>query len=149
LRDIEKEIMNFALKLAQSSSSKNEIPVGCVIADLNGNIISYAYNSTFKKNDPTAHAEIIAIRRACKKLRTRKLLNFSLFVTLEPCKMCEAAILQSGIKRVFFGAYSNYFRIFTEKKKNYSCEDKGYQYYGGIQEEKCSNLIKDFFKNKR
>ncbi len=109
--------MNFALKLAQSSSSKNEIPVGCVIADSKGKIISYAINSTFKKNDPTAHAEIIAIRKACKKLKTRKLIDFSIFITLEPCKMCEAAILQSGIKKIFFGAYSDYFRIFKEKKK--------------------------------
>ena len=70
LKDIEKEIMNFALKLAQSSS-KNEIPVGCVIVDSKGKVISYANNSTFKKNDPTAHAEIIAIRKACKKLKTR------------------------------------------------------------------------------
>ena len=141
--------MNFALKLARSSSSKNEIPVGCVIADLNGKVVSYASNSTFKNNDPTAHAELIAIRMACKKLKTRKLLNYSLFVTLEPCQMCEAAILQSGIKKVFFGAYSSNFRIFSEKKKNYYCENKGYQYYGGIQEKECSDLINSFFKNKR
>ena len=140
--------MNFALKLAQSSP-KNEIPVGCVIADSKGKIISYANNSTLKKNDPTAHAEIIAIRKACKKLKTSKLLDFSIFVTLEPCKMCEAAILQSGIKKVFFGAYSDSFRIFKEKKKNYDSENRGYQYYGGIKEKECSNLIRNFFKSKR
>ena len=62
--------------------------------------------------------------------------------------MCEAAILQSGIKKVFFGAYSDYFRIFKEKK-NYDSENRGYQYYGGIQEKECSNLIRNFFKSKR
>ncbi len=141
--------MNFALELARSSSIKNEIPVGCVIADSKGKIISFASNSTHKQNDPTAHAEIIAIRKACKKLKTKKLSNYSLIVTLEPCKMCEAAILQSGIKKVFFGAYSQNFSIFSQKKKNYYSENRGYQYYGGIQEKECSDLMKKFFKDRR
>jgi len=130
------------------SANKNEIPVGCVIFDKKGKIISSASNSSIEKNDPTAHAEILAIRKACKKLNLNKLNELSIFVTLEPCKMCEYAIYESGIKKIFFGAYSESSSL-THKKINYQLENNGYQFYGGIEEKECSKLLTDFFKKLR
>ena len=91
--------MNNAIKLALKSLKLNEVPVGCVIVDAEEKIIGFGYNSSIENNDPTAHAEIMAIRMACKKKKTHKLTGCSLYVTLQPCKMCEAAIYISGIKK--------------------------------------------------
>jgi len=141
--------MKFAIDLAEYAKKIDEIPVGCVITDRNDNLISYAFNSTLKDYDPTGHAEIIAIRRACKKLKTNKLLNFSIYITLEPCNMCEAAIISVGIKKIFFGAYSNNFKIYKNKLSNYYSNRKDYQYFGGFEEERCSKLLIEFFKRIR
>ena len=137
-----------AISLAKESNVKEEIPVGCVIFDNNGEIISKSYNLTEKNFDPTAHAEILAIREACKKLKVKKLNNCSIFVTLEPCEMCKNAIYQAGIKKIFFGAYSENLKN-KEKKMKYVSETDEYQFYGGIEEEKCSEIIKNFFKSRR
>ena len=138
-----------AIKLAKESKNSNEIPVGCVIFNEEGKIISKANNSSIKKCDPTAHAEILAIRKACKKLKKTKLHNLSIFVTLEPCKMCENAIYQTGIKKVYFGAYAENLEKIKDKKINYQFENNGYQYYGGIEEKECSKLLKSFFRKIR
>jgi len=81
-------------------------------------IISYASNSMVKNHDPTSHAEIVAIRKACKKLKTTKLLNFSIYTTLEPCLMCESLIISVGIKKIYFGAFSDNVKIHKRKMKN-------------------------------
>ena len=111
--------MKLAIDLAIKAKELNEVPVGCVITDQNENIISKAFNSVERNKDPTAHAEILAIRKACLKMKTTKLFNFSLYVTLEPCVMCEAAILNSGIKKVYFGAFSDSLKINNFKLKDY------------------------------
>jgi len=138
-----------AIELAKKSSKNQEIPVGCVIFDENGKVISYASNATIEKFDSTAHAEILAIRKACELLKVNKLNSLSIYVTLKPCKMCEAAIFQSGIKKIFFGAYSNYSTFNDNVKKNAQFEKNGYQYYGGIEEIECSKILKSFFKRLR
>ena len=145
---LKKSHIKLAIKIAKESANKNEIPVGCVIFDNNGKVISFASNYSIEKNDPTAHAEILAIRKACKNLNLNKLNELSIFVTLEPCKMCEYAIYESGIKKIFFGAYSEN-RSLTHKKINYQLENNGYQFYGGIEEKECSKLLTNFFKNLR
>ena len=145
---LKKSHIKLALKIAKESANKNEVPVGCVIFDNKGKVISSASNSSIEKNDPTAHAEILAIRKACKNLNFKKLNELSIYVTLEPCKMCEYAIYQAGIKKIFFGAYSE--KNFLEHKKiNYHYENGGYQFYGGIEEEECSKLLTNFFKKLR
>ncbi len=141
--------MDYAIKLALKSSKLNEVPVGCVITDAKGKIVGYGYNSSIKHNDPTSHAEIMAIRMACKKQKSHKLKNHSLYVTLEPCKMCEAAIHHTGIKKVYFGAYSQSAEIFENKKKKFHKEVNGYLFHGGINEIECNKLIKNFFKKLR
>ena len=96
--------MKFAIELAERAENYDEVPVGCVIADHNQKLVSYANNSVIENNDPTCHAEIVAIRSACRKLKTTKLLNFSIYITLEPCQMCAAALIQARMGRVIYGA---------------------------------------------
>ena len=141
--------MKFAIDLAKHSRRIGEIPVGCVIVDDKNKMVSYAFNSMKKNHDPTAHAEIIAIRKACNKLKTTKLLGFSLYVTLEPCLMCESAIINVGIKKIYFGAYSDNLKSHRSKLKNYFSPKKDYELLGGFQESYCSKLITDTLKRKR
>ena len=105
-----------AISLAKESNIKEEIPVGCVIFDNGGEIISKTYNLVEKNFDPTAHAEILAIREACKKLKVKKLENCSIFVTLEPCEMCKNAIYQAGIKKNFFWSILRKSKYYKKKK---------------------------------
>ena len=141
--------MEMALSLAMKGFSRNEIPVGCVIIDSNDNLISYAYNMSNEKNDPTAHAELLAIRKACKKLKTIKLHGLNLYTTLEPCRMCESLIIQTGIQRVYFGAYSNFLESHDNKIRKYYSDVKKYEYFGGIYEDECSDLLLSFFRKLR
>ena len=141
--------MLLAIRLAKRSEKIGDVPVGCVILDSDGNVVSSAHNSMIKSNDPTAHAEIVAIRKACKKKKTHKLDGLILYVTLEPCRMCEAAIYEVGIRKVFFGSYTSSNEIFNNMKKKYSSNKEGYQFFGGIEENKCNNLLKSFFKKLR
>ena len=141
--------MEMALSLAREGLIRNEIPVGCVIVDSDNNLISYASNMSNEKNDPTAHAEILAIRKACKKLKSIKLNGLNLYTTLEPCRMCESLIIQTGIKRIYFGAYSNFIESHDNKMKKYYSDTKKYEYFGGISEDKCSNLLFSFFRKLR
>ena len=141
--------MQFAIDLAKKARELEEIPVGCVITDKNNNMVSYAFNSVNKNSDPTAHAEILAIRKACKKLKRTKLTDYSLYVTLEPCKMCETAIINSGIRKIYFGAYSDSIKVNNSKLKNFFSSNKNYEFLGGFNEECCSKLIIEFLKKKR
>ncbi len=143
------EHMKFAIELAEHAENYNEVPVGCVIADHDQKLVSYANNTMIENNDPTCHAEVVAIRNACKKLKTTKLFNFSIYVTLEPCQMCEALIINVGIKNIFFGAYSDSLRIHKEKLSNYFLSKKDYNFIGGFEEKRCSNLLIKSFKKKR
>ena len=131
--------MDYAIKLANKCKRNGEVPVGCVIVDDQGNIVTYASNSMIKNNDPTAHAEILAIRKACKKKKTQKLIDFSLYVTLEPCEMCEAAIYQVGIKKVFFGAYAENFKLYQNKKKIIAMNKKGINILEGLKKRRAQN----------
>ena len=141
--------MKIALDLAKKSITHKEIPVGCVLVDDNNKIISYASNSVVKNYDPTSHAEIVAIRKACKKLQTTKLLNFSIYTTLEPCLMCESVIISVGIKKIYFGAYSDNIKIHKRKIKNYFSHDNNYEFFGGFYEKECSELIINTLEKKR
>ena len=142
--------MKRALKLAKKAGDLGEIPIGAVIV-LNDEIISEAYNQRNAKKDATAHAEVLAIKKACKKLGDWRLENAEMYVTLEPCPMCAGAIVNARIKKVYFGAYerksgsvfSNY-RILFGGGLNHKTEAEG-----GVLEKECSELITEFFKQKR
>ena len=112
-------------------------------------IISCASNSMVQNHDPTSHAEIVAIRKACKKLKTTKLLNFSIYTTLEPCLMCESLIISVGIKKIYFGAFSDNVKIHKRKIKNYFSSNNNYEFFGGFKEKECSDLIINALEKKR
>mgnify|MGYP001241267814 CR=1 FL=1 len=145
-----KDPMALALDLAKSCKDTKDVPVGCVIVDDNSKLISCARNSVIRNNDATAHAEILAIKSACNFIKSHRLSDYILYVTLEPCIMCEAAIHQSRIKKVFFGAYNQNFKLIQKNtKKKYHLSFGGSQYFGGFSEDKSLKLIKTFFKEKR
>lgn len=142
--------MNEALKEAKKAEVMDEVPVGAVIVQ-NGGIISRGCNLRETCKDATAHAEIIAIRAACKALGTWRLDNCDMYVTLEPCPMCAGAIVAARIKRLFIGALDgksgacvSLFNITNDSKLNHQVEIA----YGILYDE-CSGILKDFFKGKR
>ena len=139
--------MVFAIDLAKKAFLLNEVPIGCVIVNKEKEIISYAHNMTIQMKDPSAHAELLAIKLACKKLNVLKLIDCELYTTLEPCEMCQYLIIQTGIKKVYFGAYSD--SIMKNKSKIKNNFLKKNEYYGGIKEKECSDLLKKFFSDLR
>lgn len=141
--------MKIALKQAQRAFEKDEVPIGAVIVKDN-QIIARAYNLRERRQCATAHAEILAIEKACHKLNSWRLDDCELYVTLEPCPMCAGAILQARIKKVIFGALDPKGGSIQSCMHMY--ENKGYNHYPLVeymQTEECSQLLKDFFKRKR
>jgi tRNA(adenine34) deaminase len=142
--------MELALKMANKAEKKDEVPIGAVIV-LDGKVIAKAFNKKEGKNLATAHAEILAINKASKKLKSWRLDGAELYVTLEPCPMCAGAIVNARIKKVYFGAYEpksgsaiSKFNILTQSGLNHVTE-----YEGGVMQEECSTLLKNYFKKKR
>ena len=142
--------MKEAIKQAKKAAQKDEVPIGCVIVK-DDQIIARAYNKREMKQCSTAHAEILAIEKECKKLGSWRLEDCDLYVTLEPCPMCSGAIIQSRIRNVIFGAYDPKGGCMGS---NMNINDvRGFNHYpdieGGILQDECSRLLKDFFKAKR
>lgn len=143
--------MSRAKELAKMSQESDDVPVGAVVV-LNGEIIGEGYNRRERDADPTAHAEIIAIKEAAEKIGSWRLDDCEIYVTLEPCPMCAGAIINSRIKRVFFGAYE-------PKSGSASAEsvvnlfnlpyNHTPEVYGGIYEKETAELLTEFFKGKR
>ena len=142
--------MSVAIKEAEKALIKDEVPIGAVVV-LDGKIIARAHNLMEKTQLATAHAEILAINKACKKLKSWRLDNAELFVTIEPCAMCAGAIVNSLIKKVYFGAYEpksgcaqSKYTVLSDSGLNHSTE-----FVGGVQQQICANMIKNYFKAKR
>lgn len=142
--------MTLALKAAQKAEAIGEVPVGAVIVKKN-EIVSIGYNKREKLNSPLAHAEMIAIEKACKKLNSWRLLGCRLYVTLEPCAMCSGTLVQTRIDQVIFGAFDqkagacgSVLSLHQHEKLNHRFEA-----IGGILGEDCGLLLKDFFKRRR
>lgn len=125
-----------------------DIPVGAVIVK-NGKIISSACNEREKSNDITAHAEILAIKKASEILGNWRLDDCDLYVTLEPCPMCAWAILQSRIKSVYFGSFDRQYGAFGSVLDLRKQSNTNMKVYSGILEEECDNIIKCFWAEKR
>ena len=135
-----------ALKEAKKAYKKGEVPIGAVIIK-NNKIISRAYNQKEKNKIATHHAEILAINKACKKINNWRLIDCTLYVTVEPCLMCCGAIIQSRIKKVVYGiSNKNYGGVesinTTLKNTNITVEN-------GIMQDECLNLLQKFFNEKR
>lgn len=138
--------MKKAFEAAKSSGA--DIPVGCVI-ERNGEIIATAHNLKEKTNDPTAHAEIVAIREASSKLQNWRLSDCNLYVSLEPCPMCAWAILSSGIKNVYFGAYDTNYGAFGSKINLLNLSTRLPKVYGGILEQEAEEILREYFSKMR
>ncbi len=145
------KFMEIALSEARLAEKEEEIPVGAVIV-CNGEVIAKAHNMREQLKDPTAHAEILAIRKAAKTLGDWRLSNCEIYVTLEPCPMCASAILLARIPKIYFGAYDF---------ENGACGSKmnipitfpvfGYkaEVVGGIMKDQCRKVLQEFFKKRR
>ncbi len=144
------KFMKIALKEAKKAYNLGEVPIGAVIVK-GDRVIAKAYNKRNTKNLATAHAEILAIEKACKKLNDWRLDGCEMYVSLEPCPMCAGAIVNSRLTKLYFGAYerksgsvlSNY-QILFNNGLNHTLDAEG-----GIMEKECSTLLKEFFKSKR
>ena len=142
--------MERAIEVAKRAAARGEVPVGAVIVE-NGKLLVQAGNRIEVDKDPTAHAEILVIRAAAEALNKPRLIGCDLYVTLEPCAMCAAAISFARIRRLYFGAYDpkgggveNGSRFFGQSTCHHAPE-----VYGGISEGKCGELLKDFFRKLR
>lgn len=136
--------------IEQAKLCEKDVPIGCVIKK-KGNIIAKAHNRRELDNDITAHAEILALQKAQNFLNTSRLTDCELYVTLEPCPMCAWAIIQSGIKTVYFGSYNaNYGALGSAiNLTQLPLANSKLKVYGGIEEEICNKLLEDFFKGIR
>jgi len=144
--------MEMALLEAERASERGEVPVGCVVVESDsGEVLARAGNRTEELDDPTAHAELLAIREAARQAGSARLTGCDLYVTLEPCAMCATAISFARIRRVYFGAYDPKMggvehgpAIFQQPTCHHSPE-----VYGGLQESVAAELLKTFFREKR
>lgn len=144
--------MERALALAAYAAEQDEVPIGAVVVNPeNGEIVSEAYNLSEHVADASAHAEILAIRKACEKLKCNRLRGMDLYVTLEPCTMCAAAISFARIQNLYFGAIDAKGGAVVSGVKFYdspTCHHRP-EVQGGIMERECGQILKDFFKAKR
>lgn len=143
--NMNEKYMKLALKEAKKAFYKDEVPIGCVIVK-NNKIISKAHNEKELKKNAIRHAEIIAIAKACKKLKTWHLEDCVLYTTMEPCLMCTGAIIQSRINTI---CYSISNEKFGELENNIRKYNKNIKIKNSILKDESEKLLKDFFKNKR
>jgi tRNA(adenine34) deaminase len=143
--------MQQAISIAQEVKSSGDVPVGALIVNEAGEILSSGKNEREKNNDPTAHAEIVAIRKASEKIGSWRLDDLTLIVTLEPCVMCAGAILQSRLKRLVFGAFDqkagavgSSLDVIRDVRALSKVE-----VVSGVLEKECAKLLTDFFATKR
>lgn len=147
---MKEKFMKQALKEAQKAYEKEEVPVGAIIVK-DGKIIARAHNLKETKNDTTCHAEILAIKKASKKLKTWRLSDCEMYVTLEPCSMCAGAMIQARIKKVYIGtmdyktgACGSVFNLLEDYTFNHKVECET-----GILKQECENILQNFFKELR
>ena len=143
--------MEIALQEARAAAERGEVPVGAVIVAPDGSVLAQAGNRTRERSDPSAHAEMLAIREACEKLGSERLEGHDLYVTLEPCAMCAGAIVAARIRRLYFGADDpksggtvHGARVFDHPQAHHRPD-----VYPGINEDACSAVLRTFFAKKR
>jgi len=144
--------MHVALRLAREAAALGEVPVGAVVIEAaSGRILGMAANRTETDADPTAHAEILALRAACAAVGSPRLAGCDLYVTLEPCAMCAAAIAFARIRRLYYGAFDPKGGGVDHGPRLYSLPTLHHrpEVYGGLRETECGQLLKDFFNRLR
>ena len=142
--------MLHALGLAERAEHEGEVPIGAVIVS-EGQLIAEGWNQPIRSHDPSAHAEMIAIRKAAHALKNYRLINTTLYVTLEPCVMCAGALVHARVKQLVFGALdpkagavTSIFQVLDEPRLNHRV-----LWQGGVLEQSCGHILKAFFKSKR
>ncbi len=140
--------MKSALKCAQKAYEEGEVPIGAVVV-LDGKVISRGHNRRTGRQIATAHAEVEAIEKACKKLKSWRIPECELYVTLEPCPMCMGAALNARIKKIYFGAYEDKGRSLTNELANANLLNHKIEVEGGVMEEECRAILSDFFSSMR
>jgi tRNA(adenine34) deaminase len=141
------DLMSELLKELAEMSNSVDVPVGALVLDKNLEVIAKSFNNRVEKNDPTAHAEVEAIRIAGQKLNNWRLDDCTLIVTLEPCQMCSGAILQSRISRVVFGAFEPKTGFLVSQ--NSHSENTNIEIISGVMEEESAKILSNWFQNKR
>jgi tRNA(adenine34) deaminase len=146
----DENFMDIAIEEALLASAKGEVPIGAVVT-LGDNILARSHNNAISMNDPSAHAEILAIRQAAKMLGNYRLVGATLYVTLEPCVMCAGAIIQARVQRIVFGADDpksggvvSLYSILNDTRLNHSVEVKS-----GVKKDACAEILSRFFREKR
>ena len=150
MTEVDLKWMRHAIDLARRGSQQDEVPVGAVIVQDN-QVVGEGWNQPIGKHDPSAHAEIVALRAAGQTLQNYRLLDTTLYVTLEPCIMCAGAIIHARVGRVVYGApdpkagaAGSVIDVFSEEKLNHHVSVEG-----GILAEQCGNLLSEFFQSRR
>jgi|UniRef100_A0A7C3SI05 tRNA(adenine34) deaminase len=145
------DLMGLALAQAQAAAAAGEVPVGAVVVAENGEVLAQAHNAPLALHDPTAHAEILALRQAAARVGNYRLPGASLYVTIEPCLMCVGAMVHARLKRLVFGAVDpkagacvSLYRIPEDPRLNHQLE-----VIGGIREGECRELLQRFFQTRR
>mgnify|MGYP001953897471 CR=1 FL=1 len=143
--------MNLAFAAAEETALLNEVPIGAVVVDQEGNVVARAGNLTISNNDPTAHAEILALRKAAEIVNNYRLTECDVYTTIEPCVMCAGALVNARIKRLVYGAdderfggVKTLFNICDNSSLNHQIDIES-----GVLAEDCRKLLQDFFKAKR
>ena len=146
----DEKFMDIAIEEALLASAKGEVPIGAVVT-LDDNVLARSHNNAISMNDPSAHAEILAIRQAATMVGNYRLIGTTLYVTLEPCIMCAGLIIQARIQRVVFGADDpkgggvvSLYGILDDKRLNHSVEVKS-----GVKKDACAEILSRFFREKR
>lgn len=145
---MEERFMREAIRLAEKAKKKGEVPIGAVVV-YRGKIIGRGYNLRTRRQMATAHAELLAVERACKKLRSWRLPESEIYVTLEPCPMCMGAILNARIDRVYFGAYEQKGRSLTKELASANLLNHTVEVTGGVLEKECAEVLTSFFGEMR
>lgn len=147
----DEEFMRVAIDAARGAAQNGEVPVGAVIVDAQGEMLAVGSNLTITNNDPTAHAEIIALREAAAKVGNYRLLDTTVYSTIEPCAMCAGALVNARVSRLVFGAHDERFgaiethlRIGTDEKLNHRID-----VVSGVLADECRELMQAFFRARR
>jgi tRNA(adenine34) deaminase len=151
MENAHEKMMQLALAEAEKAGQNQEVPIGAVLVSETGDILAKAFNRTIGLADPTGHAEILALRDAAQKIKNYRLLNTTLYVTVEPCVMCMGAIMHARIARVVYGApdpkwgaLGSLYNFTDDKRFNHHPE-----VLGGICEDECRAIIQAFFRSRR
>ncbi len=150
MKNIDEKFMKMAIREAKKAAEKDEVPIGCVVV-IDGEVVSRGRNMVEEKKSSLYHAEIVAIRKAQKKVGDWRLSDATLYVTIEPCCQCAGAISNARVKRVVYGGTDKVFGGVESTAQILDTESAYWrtEHVGGILEQECVALIKDFFKKKR